>query len=141
MEVTLTAQIGGQDAGEIFKSLIVSLRKSLKLIQDDYSSGLDKFRLQIRISGGVSEYKEPTGINHLRLMKKSGYVSAELVLGKETWINKTNTEIVIALCDYTEELFLSIVTKLKNSKIHIEDERLLSDLKNIVLEKFKKDNL
>lgn len=141
MEITLTVQIGGQDVGEIFKSLIVSLRKSLKLIQDDYSSGLDKFKLQIRISGEVSEYKEPTGIHHLRLMKKSRYVSGEIVLGKETWTNKTNTEIVIALCDYTEKLFLSIVAKLKKSKIDIEGERLLLDLENIALKKFKKDNL
>ena len=141
MEITLTAQVGGSDVGNICNPLIVSLRKSLKLIQNDYSSGLDKFKLQMRISGEVSEYKEETGVHNIRLMKKNNYILGELVFGKEIWENKTSIEIILAFCDYTEKLFISIIDKLKNSKIQIEEEKLIFDLRNIALKKFKKDNL
>ncbi|WP_271407339.1 Imm12 family immunity protein [Tenacibaculum soleae] len=141
MEITLTAQIGGQDASKIFSHLVISLRKSLKLIQKDYSTGLDKFKIQMRISGEVSNYKENTGIHYVRLMKTKNYVSGEIILGKEIWREKTTQEIILDLCYYTEKLFLNIIDKLKKNKILVENEKLISDLKSMVFEKFKKENL
>lgn len=136
MEVTLTVQVGGSDANEICSPLIVLLRKSLKLIQDDYSSGLDKFRLQMRISGNVTAYKEETGIHYIRLMKKKNYVTGEIILGREAWGDKTNLEIASVFCKYTEKLFLEIINELKANQIPIEDERLISDLRSVVLKQF-----
>ena len=141
MKITLTVQLGGSDSSKICHPLIISLRKSLKLIQNNHYCTLEHFKLQMRISGEISEFKEETGIHYLRLMKKRNYVMGEIVFGKEVWTNKTTLEVVSAFCYYTEQLFLGIIDKLKKNAIEIDHEKLMLDLKNIALDQFRKDNI
>ncbi|GHC57494.1 Imm12 family immunity protein [Ulvibacter litoralis] len=138
MEVTLTSQIGGLDAGEVFRPINIQLRRSLKLITDNYSEIIDHFKLQMRVSGSVTVYKEDTGVHYLRVMKKLKYISGEIILGKEVWENKTNTEIVISVSEYVVLLFENLIAKLKQQQIDIDGVRLLDDVNNIVIKDFMK---
>lgn len=104
MEITLTSQIGGSDAGSKFRKPIVTLRKSLKLLNDkSYSESIEKIKVFLRISGEIENYKEPTGVYNYRLDKKNKTASAEIIISNESW--KQSTDIGHLLSDLTTVFF------------------------------------
>jgi hypothetical protein len=136
-KVTLTAHIGGTDAGVALGDTVLRLRQALKLLQDkQYSSQLDEFRFYLMVSGEITDFKEPSGCVEVRLMKKARYVKLEIVLGKEIWKGADQRVIKKHLSNFILESFEMAVAKMKKEKIDVKEDELISDVKNIVLKQF-----
>lgn len=104
MEITLTSQIDGSDAGSEFRRPIVKLRKSLKLLNDkSYSESIEEIKVFLRISGGIESYDESTGIYNYRIDRKNKTASAEITISNESW--KQSTDIGLLLSDLTTVFF------------------------------------
>ncbi|WP_298538596.1 Imm12 family immunity protein [uncultured Aquimarina sp.] len=132
MEITLTSQIGGSDAGSKFRKPIVKLRKSLKLLNDKtYSESIEKIKVLLRISGEIENYDESTGIYNHRLDKKNKTASAEIIISNESW--KQSNDIGLLLSDLTKVFFNSLSEYLIEKKIELNRESLLRDVENIVI--------
>ncbi|WP_289064386.1 Imm12 family immunity protein [uncultured Zobellia sp.] len=132
MEITLTAQIGGSDAGSKFRKPIVKLRKSLKLLDEKiYSESIEKIKVFLRISGEIESYEESTGVYNYRLDKKNKTASAEIIISNESW--KQSTDIGLLLSDLTKVFFNSLLEYLTQKSTEIDKKSLLEDIENVVL--------
>ncbi|AXT53789.1 hypothetical protein D1818_24305 [Aquimarina sp. BL5] len=132
MEITLTSQIGGSDAGSKFRKPIVKLRKSLKLLEEiEYSESIQKIKVFLRISGEIENYKESTGVYNYRLDKKNKTASAEIIISNESW--KQSVDIGFLLSDLTKIFFNALSEYLIEKNIELNRESLLRDVENIVI--------
>jgi len=132
MEITLTSQIGGSDAGSKFRKPIVKLRKSLKLLEEiEYSESIQKIKVFLRISGEIENYKESTGVYNYRLDKKNKTASAEIIISNESW--KQSVDIGFLLSDLTKIFFNALSEYLIKKNIELNRESLLRDVENIVI--------
>ena len=76
MEIIVSSVIGGQIVAEVgmervLHQLIIEMRKSLKKqFANNSFDGLDKTKINIYISGDVSEYCTKSGITKCRYLRK-----------------------------------------------------------------------
>ncbi len=132
MEISLTSQIGGSDAGSKFRKPIVKFRKSLKLLEDRvYSESLNKIKVFLRVSGEIENYEESTGIYNLRFDRKNGIGSAEIVVSNESW--KKSDDISYLLSTLAEDFFNVVSDYLIKKDIKLNKNELLEDVRTVVI--------
>ena len=133
MIITLTAQLGGRDAGEIFRSELVKVRKSLKLLEDKfYSNDLKKAKILLRIGGEIESYNDSSGIFKSRLEKKSGVFSAEIIISKKSWEKGVDTNKL--LFDSILSYFRELINYSNHKKINFDSVNLLNDVAAVLME-------
>lgn len=135
MDISLTVQLGGSNAGQYFRKPIVGLRKSFKLLNNSsYSEEVGKIKFFLRIGGEIENYNEEAGIHNLKYSKRYKNCSGEIIVSENDWKNKTN--IKLFLSEQVEKFSLSLSDFLQKKKVNFDRDQFLNDINSIVIKNY-----
>ena len=135
-KISLSGQYGGDDAAEAVRPLGTRLKQSLKVLQQkDYSRDIDRFRIDLAVSGEVSTFEEPNGCSNFRIMKKKRSATARITMHPDVW-TKGSQEVTQFLSRAILDAIKVLIAKVEKSDLHIDGIEFLDDLNKKALGSF-----
>ena len=126
--VTLGADVGGEDADGATSEVCMDLRRSLaKECCGPYGESFAQFALVLRIDGSVHSWQK-SGVDHVRLQRKSKYATADIFVPRSAWASGTDY-FRSFLASGVEAAIEAIVVRARASKCHINSDQLIRDVK------------
>ena len=132
MEIIVSSVIGGQIVAEVgmervLHQLIIEMRKSLKKqFANNSFDGLDKTKINIYISGDVSEYCIESGITKCRYLRKKKEIISEFCIDRYYWTSEPLLDVkrkfLLFIKDSFVDLGVCIKKKLKSEGYDFDSE-------------------
>ncbi|MDY6121556.1 MAG: Imm12 family immunity protein [Porphyromonas sp.] len=124
MEIILSSAIGGDISPEIkaknIHQLVIEVRKSLKTqFKDKFFYGVDKIKINLYVSGDISEYCTDSGVTKCRYFQKKQEIASEFCIDRSYWFSEP-------FLDYKRKFLLFMEASLSNLNAFM-DKRLKSD--------------
>ena len=112
------------------------MKQSLRVLQQkDYSRDIDRFRIDLAVSGEVSTFEEPNGCSNFRIMKKKRFATARITMHPDVW-TKGSQEVTQFLSRAILETIKVLIAKIEKSDLHIDGIEFLDDLNTKALGSF-----
>jgi hypothetical protein len=129
--VTFGAQMGDRESDEIVSPHWQRLVGLLdKYCNKKYAANLNEFAPILRVDGDIWAWGFE-GCKSLRLQRKHGYITLDIGMLKVNWQGKSPQEIKEFLVVHFEEGLFLIVKRLKKENMHIDEEALFEDFKQL----------
>lgn len=126
--VTLGVDAGGKDAHAATAKVCMELRQKLASeCRGPYGESFAEFALVVRIDGSVQSW-EKTGVDNVRLQRKSKYATADIYVPRSAW-DAGPGPFRSFLASSIETAMEKIVGRAEKANDHVESERLLGDVK------------
>lgn len=132
MEIIISSVIGGQITPEVkiekkLHQIIIEMRKSLKKQFVNYSfEGLIKIKINLYISGDVSEYRSKSGITKYQYFQKKNEYIAEFCIDRNYWNSEPMLDTKKKFLSFIESSFINlgilIKEKLKSKGYKFDSE-------------------
>ncbi len=85
IEVIVTGQYGGNDAGDAARVLITQLKQKIRH-PDVAACDRDlQVRFNLFVSGEITQFKGPSGYTGAKLQLAKGYVTCDLIMQPDVW--------------------------------------------------------
>lgn len=126
--VTFGADVGGKDAHAATSEVIMELRQALaRECRGPYGASFAEFALVVRIDGAVQSWGK-SGLNNVRLQRKSRYATADIFVPKAIWA--AGHDVFRAfIAENIEIAIQSIVDRAEKAHDKIESEHLIGDVR------------
>lgn len=126
--ITLGADVGGKDAHAATAEVCMQFRQALAMeCLGPYSPSLKEFALVVRIDGSVQSWGK-SGVDNVRLQRKSNYASADIFVPKAVWVE--GPEVFRAfLATGIEAAIETIVHRVEQAQVQVESVQLIGDVK------------
>ena len=135
-KISISGQYGGGDAAQAVRPLGTRLKQSLRVLEQRvYSTDIERFRIDLGVSGELSTFKEPNGCSNFRIWKKKRSATARITMHPDVW-TQGDQEVTRFLSSAVLEAVEVLSAKVKKSGLHIEEAVFLDDLKNKALRSF-----
>jgi len=114
MEIIISSVIGGQIMPEVkiekkLHQIIIEMRKSLKKQFVNYSfEGLIKIKINLYISGDVSEYRSKSGITKYQYFQKKNEYIAEFCIDRNYWNSEPMLDTKKKFLSFIESSFINL---------------------------------
>lgn len=132
MEIIISSVIGGQIMPEVkiekkLHQIIIEMRKSLKKQFVNYSfEGFIKIKINLYISGDVSEYRSKSGITKYQYFQKKNEYIAEFCIDRNYWNSEPMLDTKKKFLSFIESSFINlgilIKEKLKSKGYNFDSE-------------------
>ena len=127
--VTLGVQAGDVASSDATQAHSFLLRRLLSAYcVGPYSDEIEEFALVLRISGDICAF-EGEGCQRLRISRKRGYVTIDIVMPRSRWERRGASDIKEFLAHFTQEAIDLMASKLIKSKIKVDSIRLNADVR------------
>lgn len=143
MEIVVSSVIGGEIVAEVgmervLHLLIIEMRKSLKeqFVNKSFD-GLDKIKINIYISGNVSEYCVKSGITKCRYSQKKKEIISEFCIDRCYWTSDPLLDVKRKFLLFIEDSFINLsmfIKKRLNSEGYDFDSEVFKEkiLKSLI---------
>lgn len=132
-EIFLSSQLGGSDVADRLHNLILQTRKKLKRLDKSYCNEITVFQIFLRISGDITEFSEGNGIHYIKLFQKKRSISADIIIGREVWLQKSNNEIAKYLNEQIVNVVRLMSQRIENKNINILSKELIEDVRELLV--------
>lgn len=130
LEIVISGQYGGMDAGGAVQNIIVDCKKKLRKPIEVVANQNLKLKCNLYVSGEVTIYQGISGYSNIRFQLTKGYVSCDITMQSEIWkagdvlmLKFFKSTLIEAICEIAQKLrtksfFLDIAA----CKKYIENE-------------------
>ena len=127
-KITLGVQSGDMESSETTRPAFIGMRKQIEVCcVDMYSHAIQEYAIVLRVCGSIWQL-DGEGVQNVRINRKESYVTADYVVPIIRWKGVPLSEIKIYFANAATMSLQAMCEKLIKSKIHVNTEKLLSDL-------------
>ncbi len=127
--ISIGAQ-GGGPLGHLKVNLFRAFERHCRAV---YCPAIDDFALVLRLSGGYEDFG-PEAIERLKRRRPSRYITVDIVVPVEAWIDLTRNEQKAYLARQCRTALAMCVDRLKKDKEQVDEEMFFHDVDTAIAE-------